>query len=339
MDKYAIYNFELMKRKSIQGDLTKGEEVDIPKMEHARENFGHVFGGQGTEMRIQREKKRGEGADKFPCHVIAHDRDVILLRLENVKNVTVYEAQKTSGTIPNIEKKQYESNPPCYIIIDNREGKAQIAIQIDSAAWSKTNVVRDLLEENLDRELEPFGMTIKIRSKLQKSEYWNYVTYRQRKEGRGIKKMTFQFPNVKIRPSIETTIGLSSHLKTLMELINKLGAGQGELSIQPPTNEFLLKKKLNDIKNIVALCSSSPDYSLSVTFDDDVTYRCNENLRAELPMNVPHAIDDFKKGQMTMLNEYNIEYWLDWVIQQTEQYQDAEQITPKPNREDERKVS
>ena len=42
---------------------------------------------------------------------------------------------------------------------------------------------------------------------------------------------------------------------------------------------------------------------------------------------------------MTMLNEYNIEYWLDWVIQQTEQYQDAEQITPKPNREDERKVS
>ena len=339
MDKYAIYNFELIQRRVIQGDLTRGEQIEVPKMEHAQENFDHVFGGKGTEVRIQREKKRGEGADKFPCYVIAHDRNVILLQLENVKNVTVYEAQKTSGTIPNIEKKQYESNPPCYIIIDNRKGKAQIAIQIDSAAWSKTNIVRDLLEENLDRELEPFGMTIKIRSKLQKSEYWDYVTYRQKKEGRGIKKMTFQFPNIRIHPSIETSIGLSNHLKTLMDLVNKLGAGQGELSIQPPTNDYLLKRKLNDIKNIVALCSSSADYSLSVTFDDDITYRCNENLRAELPMHKPGIIEFFKNGQLTTLFDYDIEQWLDWVVQQTEQYQDAEQITSKPNRGDKRKVS
>jgi hypothetical protein len=339
MDKYAIYNFELMKRRVIQGDLTRGEEIDVPKMEHAHENFDHVFGGKGTEVRIQREKRRGEGADKFPCHVIAHDHNIVLLRLENVKSVTVYESHKTEGPVPSIEKKKYESNPPCFIIIDNREGKTQIAIQIDSAAWSKTNIVRDLLEENLDRELEPFGLTIKIRSKMQKSEYWDYVTYRQRKEGRGIKRMTFQFPNVKIRPSIETSIGLSNHLKMLMELVNKLGAGQGELSIQPPTNDYLLKKRLNDIKNIVALCSSSADYSLSVTFDDDITYRCNENLRAELPMNIPRAIENFKNGQLTTFFEYDLERWLDWVVEQTEQYQDAEQIKPKPDREDQRKVS
>lgn len=339
MDKYAIYNFELTKCRAIQGDLMKDDYFVVPQIEHAYENFDHVFGNKGTEVRIQKEKKRGVGADKFPCHVIAHDRNVVLLRLENVKNVTIYESQQTSGPIPNIEKKKYESNPPCFIIVDNREGKPQIAIQTDTAAWKKTNIVRDLLEENLNRELGRFGLCIKIRSKMQKSDYWNYVTYRQKKEGRGIKKMTFQFPNVKIRPSIETTIGLSSHLKTLMELINKLGAGQGELSIQPPNNEYLLKRKLNDIKNIVALCSSSADYSLSVTFDDDITYRCNENLRAELPMNIPLAIDHFKNGQKTLLGEYDIERWLDWVIKQTEQYQDAEQVKPKPDREDQRAVS
>jgi len=339
MDKYAIYHYELTKRKVIQGDLMEDEQFVVPQMEHAQENFDHVFGDKGTEMRIQKEKRRGTGADKYPCHVIAHDRKVVLLRLENVKSVTVYESQPTLGSIPNIEKKKYESNPPCFIIIDNREGKAQIAIQIDTAAWSKTNIVRDLLEENLDRELERFGLSIRIRSKMQKSDYWNYVTYRQRKEGRGIKKMTFQFPNVKIRPSIETAIGLSSHLRNMMELINRLGAGQGELSIQPPTNDYLLKRKLNDIKNIVALCSSSADYSLSVTFDDDITYRCNENLRAELPMNIPQAIEHFKNGQKTFLYEYDIERWLDWVIKQTEQYQDAEQVKSKPDREDQRAVS
>ena len=200
MDNYAIYKFELYKREGSQGDWTKCDQMIEPQMEHAYENFERIFGKKGTVVRVQKEKKRGEGADKFPCHVLAHDHNIILLRLENVKNVTVYESHPTAGPIPHIEKKQYESNPPCFIIIDNRQGKAQMAIEIDTAAWSKTNLVRDLLQENLNRELEPFGLAVKIWSKMQKSDYWNYVTYRQRKEGRGIKKMTFHFPNTKIRP-------------------------------------------------------------------------------------------------------------------------------------------
>ena len=338
MDNYAIYKFELYKREGSQGDWTKCDQMIEPQMEHAYENFERIFGKKGTVVRVQKEKKRGEGADKFPCHVLAHDHNIILLRLENVKNVTVYESHPTAGPIPHIEKKQYESNPPCFIIIDNRQGKAQMAIEIDTAAWSKTNLVRDLLQENLNRELEPFGLAVKIWSKMQKSDYWNYVSYRQRKEGRGIKKMTFHFPNTKIRPSIETTIGLSNHLKTLMELINSLGAGQGELSIHPPTNDYLLKKKLADIKKMVALCASS-EYSLSVTFDDDITYRCNENLRAELPMNIPSALNDFENGQMNTFFEFDIERWLDWVVEQTEKYKDAEQIIAKSNRKSKRKVS
>lgn len=308
-------------------------------MDHAYENFDHVFGKKGSNVRIQREKKQGQGAEKFPCHVVAHDRNIILLQLENVKNVIVYESQRTESSIPVIEKKKYESTPPCYIIIDNRKGKAQIAIEIDTAAWRKTDIVRDLLEENLDRELEKFGLTIKIWSKLQKSNYWDYVNYRQKKEKRGIKKLTFLFPNTKIRPSIEATIGLSNHLKQLMGLINSLGGGQGELSIQSPSRDYLLKKRYTDIKNMVALCSSSSDYSLSVTFDDDVTYRCNEYLRAELPLSKPGYLELFKNGELTTLFEYDIEHWLDWVIEQTEQYQDAEQIRPKPDKEDQRQVS
>ena len=338
MDNYAIYKFELYKREGSQGDWTKCDQMIEPQMEHAYENFERIFGKKGTVVRVQKEKKRGEGADKFPCHVLAHDHNIILLRLENVKNVTVYESHPTAGPIPHIEKKQYESNPPCFIIIDNRQGKAQMAIEIDTAAWSKTNLVRDLLQENLNIELVPFGLAVKIWSKMQKSDYWNYVTFRQRKEGRGIKKMTFHFPNTKIRPSIETTIGLSNHLKTLMELINSLGAGQGELSIHPPTNDYLLKKKLADIKKMVALCASS-EYSLSVTFDDDITYRCNENLRAELPMNIPSALNDFENGQMNTFFEFDIERWLDWVVEQTEKYKDAEQIIAKSNRKSKRKVS
>jgi hypothetical protein len=89
---------------------------------------------------------------------------------------------------------------------------------------------------------------------------------------------------------------------------------------------------------MVALCASS-EYSLSVTFDDDITYRCNENLRAELPMNIHSALNDFENGQMNTIFEYDIERWLDWVVEQTEKYKDAEQIIAKSNRKSKRKIS
>ena len=339
MDTYAIYRFELSQAESIQGDFTQGDTVVEPQLEHKYENFERLFGDKGTMVRIQHEKKKGAGADKYPCYVLAHTNHVVLLRLENVKSKTIYLEQHVGGPIPRIEKKDFDSFPPINVIIDNREGKSQIAIEIDSAAWSKTNTVRDLLEENLNPLLtDKFGLQIKITSKMRSSEYWDYVTYRQRKEGRGIKRLTFRFPNAIIRPSVETTIGLSNHLKTLMALINALGGAQGELSLQPPTDDYLLRRKLADIKNIVALCASS-DYALSVTFDDDITYKCNEDLRAELPMNRPLALTDFEEGQKNALFGYEIEEWLDWVMEQTKDYQNAEQISPKPNRTVKRKVS
>lgn len=338
MGKYAIYKFELTRVDGWQRELPLGEEMEIPISDHANENFERLFGRKGSLVRVLREKRKND-FEPCPCHVLAHDNNVILLRLENVKNVIVYESQYGHGPIPQIEKKQYESNPPCRIVIDNREGKNQIAIEIESAAWSKTSIVRNLIEANFNRDLERlFGLHIKITSKMRTSSYWDYVDYRRKKEGRSIKRMTFSFPNANIRPSIETAIGLSPHLRSLMRMLNDLGGAQGELTVQPPTDDVLLRRKLEDIKKMVALCASS-DYSLSVTFDDDITYKCNEDLRAELPMNRAHALKDFEEGQKSTFYEYEIEEWLDWVVEQTKDYSHEEQVKPKPNRKDKHKVS
>ncbi len=337
MDKYAIYKYELSKQDSIQGDLTMGDEVTAPKMEHAYENFGNVFGTKPSEFIIKEEKKNGEG-ELYPCHMLVHHNNIIVLRIENNKNKELFELRQSAGIIPIVEKKQYTSNPPLYIIIDNRPGVALMAIEIDTTAWAKTNVVRDLLQKNLNRMLEPFGLTIKIWSKMQRSDYWSYVKLRQ-KEGHGIKRMSFQFPNTKINPSDLEAIKMSQHVKSLIAMIDSLGAGQGELLLQPPANQSLAKKKLRDITNMVALCSASERYSLSVTFDDDITYRCNDYIRAELPMKNPKILDDFINGQTTTLLDFGIESWLNEVIEKTEKYQDAEQVKPKSNRKSRKKVS
>lgn len=338
MEKYSIYQFELKKIEAIQGNLFSEEPFAAPDMEHAHQNFESIFGPRNCEFKVQKDAKNGIGVDKYLCHVLAHSHNVILLRLENNKGVTIYEQQETKGQVPNIKKQKLPSYPPCYIIIDNRQDKAQLAIQINSAAWKNTDTVCALIQENINKQLDQFSMKIEIWSKMQKSNFWNYVNYRRKKEGRYIKKMTFGFPNINIHPSIEEKIGLSNHLKSLMDLIDKLGAGGGELSIQPPTGGALTKRKLADIKNMVELCASS-DYSLCVTFDDNISYNCNETLRAELPMIYSTTVDEFQNGEMNKENVYEIEEWLDWVSVQTEKYTDAEQIKSKTGGKGKRKVS
>ena len=144
MGKYAIYKYELSKGDNIQGDITQGSDVAVPRMEHAYEKFDHVFGAKGTVVKIQKVLKSG-GGDKFPCHVLAHESNIILLRLANVKKETIFEMCPTAGTIPTVEKKKYESYPPLHILIDNRPNKAQMAIEIYTEAWNNTQTVCDLL--------------------------------------------------------------------------------------------------------------------------------------------------------------------------------------------------
>ena len=50
MKKYAIYKYELTRRSTIQKDLLQDTEETSPNMEHAYENFEHVFGGKGVEL-------------------------------------------------------------------------------------------------------------------------------------------------------------------------------------------------------------------------------------------------------------------------------------------------
>ena len=334
MNNYAIYTFEVNEREV--HELFPMEQS--PETDNDYVKFERIFGRKGTTVVIKKEKRQGEGADSFPCHVLAHEDNIILLRLENVKKKSIYEMHQTVDPVPHIQKKTYDSNPPCNVIIDNREDRAQIAIEIKKDAWSETNAVRDLLEESLNRMLEPLKLGIEIKSKLQTSSYWDFVTYRQKKEGRSITKMTFNFPNAKIRSDITSNVELSPNLKKLMDMIDALGGEKGELTVQASKKQNMLANKRQDIKNMVKLCTSS-EYSLSVTFDDNITYRCNESIRAELPLTPDNAVTNFEQGQRNTTGEYDIETWLDWVVKQTEKYKDAEQVRPKPNRSCKRKVS
>lgn len=342
MNKYAIYTYELTE-KPRRNEILTTEEAPIEKMK-PETRFELLFGKErGAELRVQKLKKNGT-ADKYPCQVLNHDENIILLRLIYDKNVNIWEEHPTTAPVSTIEKTKMPSKPFCYIFIDNRLGMRQIAIQSDSAAWRNTNDVKDLLQESLNRLLYTlnYGLVITIRTKMMPSKFWDYVDYKRKKEKVYIKSMVFSFTNYKRHPEIDLRSALSSewkHFESFMNLVDSIGAGKGEIKLTPPRNNELLKdRRRADIKHMVEICMNS-NYSLSVTFSDDVTYKCNDNLRAEFPMNDESLRIEFEERHHDLFHKYRLTVWLNEIKQKTEEYDDIEEVKRKPNSKDKKQIS
>lgn len=343
MNKYAIYTYKLTERPRRNEIVSTEEEAVIENMEPEK-RFELLFGKErGAELSIQKLRKNYT-ADKYSCQVLNHDENIILLRLVNDKNVNIWEEQPTTAPVSKIEKTKRKSKPFCYIIVDNRVGMRQIAIQSDSAAWRNTNDVKDLLQESLNRLLDTlnYGLGIIIYSKLMPSSFWDYVDYKRKKEKVYIKSMTFSFTNHKRHPEIDIRSALSSewrHFDSFMDLVDNMGAGKGEIRLTPPKNNELLKdRRRADIKHLVEICMNS-NYSLSVTFSDDVTYKCNENLRAEFPMSDEGIRVEFEKSVHDLFNGYKLAVWLNDVKLKTEEYDVIEEIKRKPESKAKKQIS
>ena len=245
--------------------------------------------------------------------------------------------------VPKIEKKRRKTHPFCYIIIDNRPGMQLIAVQSDSAAWKNTVDVKELLQDtiNWQSEVLDYGFEVKILSKMMPSKFWEYVDYRRKKENVYIKSITFSFANYRRRPDMDIKKALSSDWRrfdSLIEMINQIGGDKGELKITPSKDDALVKRKFADIKHMVEICAIN-QYSLSITFSDDITYKCNQELRAELPMKDERIREDFECQQGDLFRHYEIMDWLDDIKQKTDNYRDVEEFRKKPNGKVKKQVS
>ena len=315
---------EVSRGRITEGNIIDGPQVVTPGIEHAYENFERIFGDRNNRMTLRYKNQKGEESS-FPCYVRAHDLGVVLLRIDKLKNVYVYE-EEWAGPIPEIKKKGHESHPNCHIIIDNREDFHQIAIEIEPAAWRDTRKVRDILQAGLNEELKRFGLVITINAKTMPEDYWQLTQRKRKKEHKALKKLTIGFDTSKMTSQAQHIIDKTMRIKSLMTMIDLIGGSKGTLDLQSlPGTDELLRKKLADIKHIVELCGENT-YWLALTFSDGVTYRCGENVRAELPMNPPSIKEHFAKGDGYLdlwKKDHDILKWLNWVKEQTKKFKDV----------------
>ena len=128
-------------------DLYQQQEKDKPSQQFPNYYLGKYLGQTGNELPLKRTH-RGEGEEHIPNCVLRNEDGIALIRVHNKENLTIYDLPQHAGPevkdCVGIPKPSY---PYCYVVVDYRDGKCQVAIEKTSAWDSKTTTVRNSLEK------------------------------------------------------------------------------------------------------------------------------------------------------------------------------------------------
>lgn len=260
-------------------------------------------------------KKVKKESIKLPCTVERKMDGVTLLQLCDEKEVRYKEGHEDMGLT---------AHPGCYVIVDNRPGVLQMAIEHVSASFDgKAEKVRDLMEATLCSLFEEYGLTVSINQKWHPGSFWDAIEEQCERHHDTIRSVKFEFPNPQrvgpVDPPDDVTQAKLILLNTLTQATN---ASKGALSlISDKETVMRLERSQEDIAGLVALCSNNA-YNITVQFDNYGKYRNGTDIRAVEVLD-DSAVDEFKNGQRAIEGtdgNFVLIQWLDTVREQTKNY-------------------
>ena len=191
MAQYAIYKIKFRKSKE-QTLGNQNVDADVAFAE-ARERFAKLF--QERELKIFRTKYDGT-ADVYPNYIWQWDTYVYLIRLSNRQLMKLVQLQENpQGGAPKCVESKIESNPYCYVIIDLREDRCQLAIEKSSAWKSDPDVVRNVLQETFTFRMIDDKLEVDLDAKMQPTKIWEYCRHRVRDLQDPIMRVSLELEN------------------------------------------------------------------------------------------------------------------------------------------------
>lgn len=335
MDSYGLYTYDFCPVSSVQGNLFSSKDVKIDMSTKDKNLWlDHLFGDRNTEVRIRHMRKNGEGADKYPCKVLAHGGRVVWLRLENEKMRSLWIKRKSiSPSEPEtISKEDVAENPYSHIFLDCREGKNLIAIMKETDAWRNTDVAARLLQESLNMWMSDsgYGFGIEIRPVTVSKDFWDYNRDLILKKKRKVKKMTIYFGAGTMDPQVQEYIQQTPILKRLLK--EMWNAKSGKLELNDPLGSSIVDQRKRDLRNIINLIGSnltSDAFGVSLAYDNGEEIVCGKEVKLMYTM---------KNDTFTMLfsenlfGEYKINEWLDKAVDYIKEQKDGATAETKRNR-------
>lgn len=327
MDSYGLYTYDFCPASSVQGNLFSSNDVKIDMSTKDKNLWlDHLFGDRNTEVRIRHMRKNGEGADKYPCKVLAHgDGRVVWLRLENEKMRSLWiKRNSNSPSEPEtISKEDVAENPYSHIFLDCREGKNLIAIMKETDAWRNTDVAARLLQESLNMWMSDsgYGIGIEIRPVTVSKDFWDYNRDLILKKKRKVKKMTIYFGAGTIDPQVQEYIKQTPILKRLLK--EMWNAKSGKLELNDPLGSSIVDQRKHDLRNIINLIGSnltSDAFGVSLAYDNGEEIVCGKEVKLMFPMKNDTFSMLFSEN---LFGEYKINEWLDKAVDYIKEQKDG----------------
>lgn len=290
-----------------------------------------VLGHTGSHLELLTEGKDG-GATRYHNAVLRHDRDIVLLRLHNDKEVRLTKIDDSSaqGYGEQIE----HDYPPCHIIIDNREGMEHVAIE-RTRKWGKTDNVKTVLEEAFNHLLKNYEWVVEISPLSLFMAFEEY--HRQRtEEGVSMASVTVKVLN----PAEYTNLHLPDRPKGIIrdgvDNCRRYSALNYVASMQLNTSQAMKSRAMRTLTGGLGVAFEN-GFDASIKYSNGAVYR-----NGEAPAVFSEAIihfRDFHNGSPETDGTYRLELWLAAAYEKIAKYADDGKVRQKPKRNRKKHVS
>lgn len=315
MADYVIYKY-LFQKVAPQELLFRDDNGELVKLS-AQQHLDRLLIGPSV-LGFNKVEKDGSLTPLSNRIESKHD-EIIFLRLCSRKNVTIWK---------DYEKKKEVNEPFCNIIIDNRPGIAQLAIEKCGAFGTNgPDKVVDIITAFVNKALEPFGYEIVITRKMRTIEVWDMVAERV-KMGDPVKSVKFDFHDPRKTEAIDATDKQMQQMTMLLSLAKSMGAVSSIYQMNASQNgSLILDRTQKDIAGMVSLCTNN-GWDIEIRFKNFGVYRTNTKQGAVFSMPTG-ALSTFVNGEIQITpehlqGEFSLIEWLDHVRSITKEYDNEE---------------
>ena len=334
MAQFAIYKIKFEKSNEIN---TQNQNINPDEsLEQSRELFKSLF-CEDNKLGLF-DAQGGENIRNYIWR--QENKEVYLVRLHRsqIKNLIKLKENPRGGA-PDCIEYQEKSNPYCYVIFDNRNNRGQVAVE-KSSVWGNNPDNPGIILQDYLSELMSYNHRINVafQPKLQPTRIWDY--YKQLIEkGDRLLSVTFEIDNPDKVKNFDQSqdIAMSDAIKHMTNTVKATGALKAVFKLFANQSEDLnFNQRVEDFENMVQICGTQA-YHLILNFKKHKAYRCDEKVQALIKLN-RDVIEEYQKGQKVIdeANEEKQEYaliqWLDYVYEETKNFEDAEKIHKKRKR-------
>ena len=328
MAQFAIYKIKFEKSNEIN---TQNQNINPDEsLEKSRELFKSLF-CEDNKLGLF-DAQGGENIRNYIWR--QENKEVYLVRLHRsqIKNLIKLKENPRGGA-PDCIEYQEKSNPYCYVIFDNRNNRGQVAVEKSSVWGNNPDNPGIILQEYLS-ELMSYNHRINVafQPKLQPTRIWDY--YKQLiAKGDRLLSVTFEIDNPDKVKNFDQSqdFAMSDAIKHMTNTVKSTGALKAIFKLFANQSEDLnFDQRVEDFENMVQICGTQA-YHLILNFKKHKAYRCDEKVHALIKLN-RDVIEEYQKGQKVIdeANEEKQEYaliqWLDYVYEETKNFEDAEKI-------------